>query len=534
MLRLLLITTWLLLAVPPVTLGAQSASADDFVVVHCLLPGQVRQLGQRTTYVAPRRPARITAAECRERGGEYVLGAAARSPVQLWQAPAERGDVEAQAVLADIYLQGEGVPQDFSMAAAWYRRAAEQAHPAAMVSLGSLYEQGLGVPANVEQAVAWYQRAAGNQASVALDQAPARHTGGYNPHLAGPEITLIDPLVPVTRGLVKVKVPEAASEHMVIGRVTAPAGILRVTVNGQPVGVNQAGVFQHSAASGTSELQIVAIDQQGKRADLSLRLADQAEIDRPRSAPPAVDFGRYHALLVGNSRYANMPLLRTPATDVSAIGQVLKQKYGFAVTVLLDATRYQLLSALNELRRNLSDQDNLLVYYAGHGELESTNMRGHWLPVDAEPDNTANWVSNVTITDTINLIAARQLLVVADSCYSGTLTRSSIARLDAALSPVQRDTWLRAMLNKRARVVLSSGGVAPVMDEGGGQHSVFARAFLDVLHNADDLLSGRDLYQALSARVTHAAERYEFEQIPQYAPIARAGHESGDFFFVPR
>jgi hypothetical protein len=44
---------------------------EDLEIVDCLLPGQVRQLGN-TTYVTQRRPTHTTAADCRIRGGEYV------------------------------------------------------------------------------------------------------------------------------------------------------------------------------------------------------------------------------------------------------------------------------------------------------------------------------------------------------------------------------------------------------------------------------------------------------------------------------
>jgi len=86
------------------------------------------------------------------------------------------------------------------------------------------------------------------------------------------------------------------------------------------------------------------------------------------------------------------------------------------------------------------------------------------------------------------------------------------------------------MATKRSRVVLSSGGVAPVLDLGGGKHSVFARAFAETLEANSEVLPGRSLHQAVAAKVAHAASRFEFEQIPQYAPLSRAGHEAGDFF----
>jgi hypothetical protein len=90
------------------------------------------------------------------------------------------------------------------------------------------------------------------------------------------------------------------------------------------------------------------------------------------------------------------------------------------------------------------------------------------------------------------------------------------------------------MAKGRSRTALTSGGVAPVLDGGGGKHSVFARALLNVLAKNEDVLEGQRLFTELSALVTWAAEAQRFEQLPEYAPIKFAGHESGDFFFVPR
>ena len=90
------------------------------------------------------------------------------------------------------------------------------------------------------------------------------------------------------------------------------------------------------------------------------------------------------------------------------------------------------------------------------------------------------------------------------------------------------------MASKRSRTALTSGGLAPVLDSGGGEHSIFAKALLDVLGNTTEPFEGQRLFQDLSARVAWAAEEQRFEQLPQYAPIKFAGHESGDFLLVPK
>jgi uncharacterized caspase-like protein len=254
----------------------------------------------------------------------------------------------------------------------------------------------------------------------------------------------------------------------------------------------------------------------------------------PRPRIPPIDFGSYHALVIGNDAYQKLPRLDTAVEDAKAVGGMLREKYGFQVTELHDANRYQILSALNDLRGRLTEKDNLLIYYAGHGELDKVNMRGHWLPVDAEPESTANWIPNTSLTDILNAMNARHILVVADSCYSGSLTRSTLARLESGMTEEARTAWQKKMAEGRSRMALTSGGLAPVLDSGGGTHSVFARAFLDVLRRNQEVLEGQRLFSEISAIVTWAAEAQQFDQLPQYAPIKFGGHESGDFFFVPR
>ena len=356
--------------------------------------------------------------------------------------------------------------------------------------------------------------------------------------LPSPAIQLIEPPLPPTRGIELAAAISDAGQRLVVGRVEAPAGLLALTVNGLEATTDERGIFQHrvEVASTGTEVSIVAVDRQGKRAARTFRLAPaEREAPRPKraSAPLDVELGDFHALVIGNDEYLRLPDLATARNDARAVAKLLRERYGFEVQLLLDASRYDTLAALNGFRARLDENDNFLLYYAGHGELDEVNARGHWLPVDAEPDSSANWVSNVTITDILNAMSARHVLVVADSCYSGALTRSALARLDAGMSDAARAAWLSAMATKRSRVALTSGALAPVLDSGGGGHSVFARVFLDVLEENEDFLEGARLHGELAARVAWAAQGSAFEQIPQYAPIKFAGHEAGDFVFRP-
>lgn len=68
---------------------------------------------------------------------------------------AERGNPTAQAYLGYMFETGRGVPQNYTEAAMWYRRAAEQGDSLAQYSLGLFYDRGQGVPRDIVEASKW-------------------------------------------------------------------------------------------------------------------------------------------------------------------------------------------------------------------------------------------------------------------------------------------------------------------------------------------------------------------------------------------
>ena len=236
-------------------------------------------------------------------------------------------------------------------------------------------------------------------------------------------------------------------------------------------------------------------------------------------------FGRYHALVIGNNDYQSLPKLQTAVADAEAVAQLLEKKYNFKVRLLRDATRTDILRALNDFRAELTPVDNLLIYYAGHGYIDRQTDTGFWQPVDAEEDDDLNWVSNADLTRRLNAMTAKHVMVVADSCYSGTLVRSSTGDIPTGQ---ERDTWLQRLNESRSRTAIVSGGIEPVADAGRDGHSVFAIAFLDALRDNSDYIEGSSLFQKISRPVVVNAD-----QTPQYSDIRNAGHEGGEFIFVP-
>ena len=183
------------------------------------------------------------------------------------------------------------------------------------------------------------------------------------------------------------------------GRVRDASWIIELTVNGRPVAVEADGSFtaRRGAPRGRSTIIITALDEWGNRGSWHIRVTREAAVpvaaaSRPETPSPKIEkfpdihFGKYHSLIIGNNRYAKLNQLKTAIHDAKAVADSLSDKYGFVINLLLNATRGNLISALAKLRAKLTLNDNLLIYYAGHGELDKVTRQGYWLPVDADPN----------------------------------------------------------------------------------------------------------------------------------------------------
>ncbi len=233
-----------------------------------------------------------------------------------------------------------------------------------------------------------------------------------------------------------------------------------------------------------------------------------------------IDFGHYHALVIGIDDYKHLTKLKTAINDARAVAKVLEQDYSFRVTLLENPDRTDILDTLDKYRETLAFGDNLLIYYAGHGWLDEASDRCYWLPVNARANHRSRWLSNADITDTLKSLKAKHVMVVADSCYSGTLTR-------AAAGGFRDKDYLRRMAAKQARVALVSGGLEPVADEGAGSHSPFAKSFLDALKKNENIIDGTRLFGEIRRPVI-----LNTQQTPRYSDVRNAGHDGGDFLFV--
>ncbi len=533
--------------------ATSSAEAASNAWVHCLVPGQVRRLGAFATTVTPRRAMRVSPAQCRAAGGEYVEPQDHSAAIKMWLPMATDGLPDAQTTVAELFDQRG----DKALAKYWYEKAATQGDSRSLVNLAGFLAQGasLAGSASALGGVDPFNRiadlvgkaAGGLVAGLAIQRSERLRVDFVSPVGASP--------VPRQAGG-PVVLESAAGPLEVIVRVAGAEGVKAVRVNGQLQVLDAQGLLSIPVTVGDARLtvRVQAEAEGGEQAQAELTLVQRSAPLTAAVNPSATDVlaaapvagmaasnalakpllaGKRYALVIANQQYQNWAKLDTPRADAQAVAEVLKQRFDFQVSVLQDATRQQMLAALSRLRQQVGPQDQVLVYYAGHGQMDAVTARGYWIPVDGDEKDLAQWVSVIDVTDQLSAMSARHVLVIADSCYSGTLTRSLVPAVDQALTLEQRAGPLQQLTRQRARVAMTSGGLEPVVDGGSIEHSLFARSLLDVLGQVKGPVAAQELYHSVSARFAHLAKRLKVQQKPQYAPIGFAGHEAGDFVLSP-
>lgn len=496
----------------------------DLEIVDCLLPGQVRQLGN-TTYITQRRPTQTTAADCRIRGGEYVAYDRAdyKSALKVWMGAAQAGDPKAQNYVGEIFERGLGTSPDYAAAAIWYQKAAEQKYGPALFNLGTLYERGLGVPEDRLKALNLYRQAWGIPADNVIYASAARREEGHLRDQLQKVISEKDDQI----GLLQQQLAELERR----ARKTSASGAQA----DKEVATLRAWIGRLQAERSSSAAQLARIPSQTRGAVEATPVVP-LDLDAQKRLVKGLNFGRYYALVIGNQDYEVLPPLETPHTDAERVAQLLKDKYGFTVKVIDDANDVTMLRALNDLNRLLRPDDNLLIYYAGHGtQLKNAYSDvGYWLPVNAArpPDDTF-WVPNAQITAHLARLPAQRILVVADSCFAGLLSSDPGINIFGTEAHLTMD-YVKYKLPKRARLLIASGGNDPVFDQGGNGDSVFARAFIDVLQANSQILSTPALYTEIESRMKAEDATAHVGEVPQFKAIRAAGDDLGDFFFIPQ
>lgn len=330
----------------------------------------------------------------------------------------------------------------------------------------------------------------------------------------------------------------AEPELEVVARYTGTNPPAFASIDGLNVEIDPSGQFRRKVKL---ELRLeLPIRIYGDKAGLLAERRLQFDVDAAKAS--LAPTGRRFALIIGNQNYTSFDKLANPIADAEAVRKALTEGFGFSTTIevagkqrdlfLKDATATDIKRALFDLRKALIAEDQLVVYYAGHGQQDSEST-SYWVPVDATTEDFT-WIAASEISEDLRKLAAGSVLLISDSCYAGGLSRSG----DEQQPPQDdaRNRFLAKAAQYKARQLMASGGDEPVEDGGGGAHSLFARALLEGLAEMPErVFTASELF---NNKVRPKAVEYAFSsaakgQTPAYLRLTRAGDQpESEFIFV--
>jgi len=247
-------------------------------------------------------------------------------------------------------------------------------------------------------------------------------------------------------------------------------------------------------------------------------------------------WGTYYALIIGINAYKEWNPLRTAVHDAEVLKETLVNRYGFdEKNVILrtegTATRSGLINDLRNLASSLGGQDNLMIYFAGHGQLDDLTGNGYWIPVEGKLKDPTTWISHLDIKSILcsEKVLGKNIVLVADSCYSGSFLRGGPSLLPLADLTYQEK--LAKAASHRSRQVITSGGMEPVADGGKDGHSLFAYYFLKALKENKHAVI--DIENLFHSRVWEPVTEIG-EQRPNVGRLKTPMDDDGQFVLIDR
>jgi hypothetical protein len=241
-------------------------------------------------------------------------------------------------------------------------------------------------------------------------------------------------------------------------------------------------------------------------------------------AIPRLQSSKYYALFIAVQDYANPAIgrLDNPVGDARKVMETLVSRYTFDrenIQFLQNPDRRTIYKTLQGLRHQLTEQDNLLIFYAGHGVWVEDMKQGFWLPKDAAgPTDPSDWISNSSVRDYIKAIKARHILLISDACFSGSIFKLREPFADPRIS-------VEKIYELPSRKAITSGSLNTVPDR-----SIFVEYLIKRLQeNREPYLDTQKLFASMRDAVIYNSPT---SQTPLYGAISETGDEGGDFIFV--
>jgi len=226
-----------------------------------------------------------------------------------------------------------------------------------------------------------------------------------------------------------------------------------------------------------------------------------------------------HLLLIAIDNYqdADVNNLTNCVIDAIQFRDILQQKYFFLSENTQEyfnekATCDSFHRIFERYISELTETDNLIIFYTGHGHHNSIIDRGYWIPYDARKETPSSYFSNPDLLDYLRKLKAHHIVLISDSCFSRSILTD--------YEPTKSAKNLNSLYNSKSRWALTAGQYLAYERNG------FAETIISVLKNATKDILISDLIQ----KVKEAFLTNE-KQTPQGTPLRDTNHQSGEFIF---
>jgi uncharacterized caspase-like protein len=239
----------------------------------------------------------------------------------------------------------------------------------------------------------------------------------------------------------------------------------------------------------------------GAHAALNLRALDAAKAVGTDLGSSVTRKASRVALIIGNGHYpdAAAPLTQ-PINDARALSASLRHD-GFDVDVIEDATRDDMIRAVDRLRGKIRSDSVVMLFFGGYGV--QVGRESYMIPVDAtiwkERDVRRAGVSIESVLDVMKSQGARAKLVVVDASRRNPYERR-FRSFSHGLAPIAAPD---------NALILSSATPGQVAEDSNGEHSVLVTELLNHLNKP-----GADAEAVFNKTRIAISRASEGEQVP--------------------
>lgn len=382
----------------------------------------------------------------------------------------------------------------------------------------SLYEQSLVIDANqpdLEEAMVRLQKKQAD--AVTADKTP-------------PVISLKNP-APSSN----IDIVAENTKTTIVGSAKDISGIAEVKINGILIDkVEEDGLFIANIPlkAGANYLVISATDKQGNTSNQTFTVNGVSTENRglkPEKPSPTAPITsgpapKFYAILIAAKDYDDdaIPDLKNPVKDARELKSILESRYTFSadnIDTLFNRSREEIMQAIVQRCNSLTENDNLVIFYAGHGIAEKDkfgDVDGYWIPSSAKKGLNASYISADDINKAIKRSNAKHILLIADACFSGAFTREL---------PPDASKEIKKQYAVTSRKVMASGNLEPVPDN--SKFIFYLKKSL--IDNSEKFVSAKELFDGFYKAILSNSDN-----LPQYAAIKNTGDEGGEFIFIKK